>query len=558
MARSVRLRRWQKNALERFDASPAADFLAVATPGAGKTTFALTAARQELARHPHRRVVVVVPTQHLKTQWARAATAFDLHLEPDWAASDGRLPPDMHGVIVTYQQVAGSAPALRGLAAEAFVIFDEIHHAGEERAWGDSVRLAFEPAGRRLSLSGTPFRSDTQSIPFVAYADDEARPDFEYGYDSALEDGGVVRPVYFPRIDGDMEWMAPDGGLHGATFADALDRVRSGQRLRTALSLEGEWLPAVLDQAHEQLMAVRGVDPGAAGLVIAMDQDHARGVAAMMTRRFGVRPTVALSDDPGASAAIARFAAGSDPWIVAVRMVSEGVDIPRLRVGVFATNTTTELFFRQAVGRLLRWTRGHRRQQAFMFIPDDPRLRTLSAQIAEQRRHSLRRRADRRDDDLIDPRPEVSAAFDEIPGQADAQLSLFAAISAVALGDPHRPEPAMGLAGDEPDVDLSEADDDSLVIELAPAPVLGTMATGAGTGAGAAGATTTLTRREHKQALRDANADRVRVLARITGWSHAQVNGELNRLSGVRRVTEATVEQLASRLAHAGKWLDRL
>jgi superfamily II DNA or RNA helicase len=349
--------------------------------------------------------------------------------------------------------------------------------------------------------------------------------------------------------------MAPDGELYGASFEDALDRVRSGQRLRTALSLEGEWLPAVLDQAHEQLTAVRGADPTAAGLVIAMDQEHARGVAAMMTRRYGVRPTVALSDDPGASGAIARFAAGTDPWIVAVRMVSEGVDIPRLRVGVFATNTTTELFFRQAVGRLLRWTRGQRRQKAFMFIPDDPRLRVLSAQIAEQRRHSLRRRADRRDEDLPDPRPEVAAAFDEVPGEADAQLSLFAAISAVPLGDPHRPEPALSQADDEPDVDLSEPDDDSLIIQLAPAPVLagGRLAEGAG-----AGATATLTRREHKQALRDSNAERVKMLARITGWSHAQVNGELNRLSGVRRVTEATVEQLESRLRHADRWLDRL
>ena len=89
MPRTVTLRPWQKTALELFAASRAADFLAVATPGAGKTTFALTAARQALAADPGRRLIVVVPTAHLKAQWASAATAFELHLDPRWSAADG-------------------------------------------------------------------------------------------------------------------------------------------------------------------------------------------------------------------------------------------------------------------------------------------------------------------------------------------------------------------------------------------------------------------------------------------------------------------------------------
>ncbi len=205
----------------------------------------------------------------------------------------------------------------------------------------------------------------------------EARSDYEYGYGEALSDGGVVRPVYFPRIDGHMEWVGPDGSEYSCSFDDALDAARSGQRLRTALSLTGEWLPAVLDQAHEQLTAIRASQPHAGGLIIAIDHEHAKGIVDLMRRRHGVTPTLVLSDDPTASARIEHFAEGSMPWIVAVRMVSEGVDIPRLRVGVFATNTATELFFRQAAGRLVRWTRGMRHQKAFFFIPDDPRLRTL-------------------------------------------------------------------------------------------------------------------------------------------------------------------------------------
>jgi superfamily II DNA or RNA helicase len=216
MTQTLRLRRWQKRALEAFDARPGADFLAVATPGAGKTTFALAAARRALSSGQARRVIVVTPTSHLKHQWADAAAALGLHLESEWS-SRGRLPADMHGAIVTYQQLSSSASALRALAEGSFAIFDEIHHAGDERAWGDAVRVAFEPAACPRGRGGTPFRSDTAAIPFIRYVDDEARADFEYGYGDALIDGRVVRPVYFPRVDGLMEWTAADGTLYSHT-----------------------------------------------------------------------------------------------------------------------------------------------------------------------------------------------------------------------------------------------------------------------------------------------------------------------------------------------------
>ena len=429
MTRTVRLRAWQKAAIDKLDAHEYPDFLAVATPGAGKTTFALMAALRSLRAERGQRLIVVAPTAHLKTQWADAAARFGLQLDPFWAASNGALPGDMHGIVTTYQQVATSAAALAKLCNGAFVILDEIHHAGDDRAWGDSVRTAFTPAKRRLALSGTPFRSDTRAIPFVRYTIEEAVADFEYGYGDALRDGGVVRPAYFPRINGFMEWTAPDGTFNAASFDDALDRTGASQRLRTALSAEGEWLPTVLTQAHQRLLLLRETVPNAGGLVIATDQDHARAIAEVMRTRLRVTPTLALSDDPNASDRIAHFAAGTQPWIVAVRMVSEGVDIPRLTIGVFATTTTTELFFRQAVGRLVRWTRGQRGQKAYLFVPDDIRLRTYAYQIADSRRHSLRKRAEdaetqfaREEDPLKDPLPAEAA---------EEQLSLFAALSSV-------------------------------------------------------------------------------------------------------------------------------
>lgn len=541
MARTIRLRRWQKAALDRFTARQGPDFLAVATPGAGKTTFALAAVRQELARE-RRLLVVVAPTQHLKTQWADAAEALDLHVETSWAAADGVLPADVHGLVTTYQQVASSARELAALADGAVVVLDEVHHAGDDRAWGDAVRRAFQGASVRLCLSGTPFRSDTLAIPFVRYDDEGlAEPDIEYGYGEALRDGGVVRPVHFPRIDGEMEWIASDGTLAAASFADHLDATGTAQRLRTALSPSGEWLPHVLERAHTQLMQVRRTHPGAAGLVIAIDQEHARDVAGLLRRRLGVSPVLALSEDADASRRIAAFARGAEPWIVAVRMVSEGVDIPRLRVGVFATTTTTELFFRQAVGRIVRWTRGLGAQPAYMFIPDDPRLRTHAVAIAEQRRHSLRRR----DDDetaATDP-----AALDEMPSatvQDEPQLSLFAALSATPMGDlaVHTPGDMGLVIAEEPD------DDAHLVLELAPAPNLGMPVAGDDGGP-------VMRPRERRRLLRDANASAVRLISRITGLSHAQVNAELNKRVGIQRIGEATLEQLERRREQAERWL---
>lgn len=571
MARRIRLRPWQKRALDQLAETSAPDFLAVATPGAGKTTFALCAAVQDLAAHRDRRLIVVAPTSHLKVQWADAAGRMGLHLEPAWSPAGGKLPADVHGIVTTYQQVASSPGSLRQIAyreaqggAGAMVILDEIHHAGDERSWGSAVREAFEEASRRLSLSGTPFRSDTQAIPFVRYVGDEAVPDFEYSYADALADGRVVRPVYFPRINGFMEWIAPDGTLASADFDDALDRSGSAQRLRTALSIDGEWLPSVLTQANERLLALRRQQPDAGGLVIASDQDHAKGIADLLRYRCGVRPAVAVSDDPRSSARIARFAASDEPWIVAVRMISEGVDIPRLRLGVYATTTTTELFFRQAVGRFVRWVRGVPKQKAYLFIPDDSRLRTWAVQIADARRHSLAKLRRDEDDGLGEQDP---AELDEQIHEDDRadQLSLFAPVSSVVTGADvssvfDADNDVAGVAAEDAGPEtLDGGHSFELALPQLGGNVGGPSATAVETAGAAAtegsGDTAILSAREQRLELRERNQKLVQELVWATGMTHAQVNAKLNRSLGLRRIDEATVDQLRRRATEAEKWL---
>ena len=553
---TVTLRPWQRAAFDGYRSSPAPDFLAVATPGAGKTAFALACGRSTLADWvgpgaASRRLVVVAPTSHLKIQWSLAAHRLGLQLDPDWSPGQG-LARDVHGLVTTYQQVATdkAANALRGLTADGMVILDEIHHAGHERAWGDSVFQAFELAAKRLSLSGTPFRSDSARIPFVRYdvtaEGDLAHADYTYGYADALRDGGVVRPVYFPRVDGQMEWSTPSGDVLRATFGDALARDQVSARLRTALSLDGDWLPTVLGQAHERLRAVRRQQPDAGGLVIATDQDHAQGIARLLRNRFDVVADVVVSDDPGASRKIAEFATNDRPWLVAVRMVSEGVDIPRLRVGVYATTTSTELFFRQAVGRFVRWQAGRASQKAFVYIPDDPRLRVHAFQIAEARRHVLRPPAERDDefspDGGLDPLVSADDAFE--------QMSLFSVVSSTATGiSVHAvTEDGLQFFDDEPDPPEPRfAEDPSLALELPEVPTeAGRVPWGS------------LSVAEQKDDLRTRNADVAKRLVDLTGWSHARVQGEMNRLAGVRSVATATIEQLERRLRYSESWLRRL
>lgn len=537
MARKIRLRKWQKAALDQLHATWPRDYVVCATPGAGKTVFAITVVLHDLQRHPHRRVVVVAPTRQLKDQWAREAAEFGLQLEPNWAGTD--IPADAHGIVTTYAQVASNPAAVAAVADDAVVICDEVHHAGDDKTWGGALEVALGTAGFRLLLSGTPWRSDNAKIPFVAYDDDGvAQADYVYGYADALRDGGVVRPVYFPRIGGDMEWEV-DGYAQTAAFTDTLDRQGESRRLRTALAPHGGWLRDVIRQAWERLEHVRQRDPDAAMIVFTMNQDHARAVAAVVADVTGHTPVVAVSEDPGAQEAIEAFKTSSAPVLVSVRMTSEGYDAKRLRVGVYATNVVQSLFWTQALGRILRWRAdAGPRQAAWMFIPDDPRLRELAFGITEQRMHVLTAKTKKeQDDDALDPL--------QPPPATGEQVSLFSAISSTAA------VPADGIVADDDGwddgPDLSATDDDpGLEVVLPPPPR---------TAAGHATAGPTFTSRA---ALRRANHDRVKAIARLTGLSHEEINGRLNKAAAIRKVTGATVPELHRRLQAADTWVDAL
>lgn len=436
---ATKLRAWQEAALTAYLASAAdgrRDFLAVATPGAGKTTYALRVATELLGQGVITEVTVVAPTEHLKHQWADAAARVGLHLNPAFANSVAVQSREYGGVALTYAQVA-SRPDLhrrRTEAAKTLVILDEIHHGGDAKSWGDAIREAFEPATRRLALTGTPFRSDTSPIPFVRYEMDEAgilrsASDHSYGYADALRDG-VVRPVLFLAYGGAMRWRTKAGEEVAARLGEPMTKDATAQAWRTALDPKGEWIPSVLKAADKRLTEVRRHVPDAGGMVIASNQTTARAYARILHDLTGEKPAVVLSDDTGASARIEEYAGASSRWLVAVRMVSEGVDVPRLCVGVYATSTSTPLFFAQAVGRFVRARK--RGETASVFLPSVPVILEHAASMEVERDHALDR-----------------------PSSAEDEASLWAEEEGL-LAAANRTERTMGI--DEPTFEALESD----------------------------------------------------------------------------------------------------
>jgi superfamily II DNA or RNA helicase len=522
------LRAWQQAAAAAVAAHPGPSFLASATPAAGKTTFGLHVAHRMLAEGRVRRVAVVAPTTHICRQWAADAARYGIDLEPNRPNAAGPEPRDRHGVAVTYATLAAGPEVHRRRCAEAptLLIADEPHHMGEQAAWGRSTVDAFARARFRLLLSGTPFRSDNTPIPWVAYdAEGVSSADHAYGYTDALLDG-VCRPVTFHTYGGDMEWVS-DGRVRRADFSVVLPAAEAARRLRTALDPEGDWITHVLRDAHERLCGLRAGDhPEAGGLVIAIDKEHAEHLAARLARITGERPEVVTSDAPDASARIARFAAGSQPWMVSVLMVSEGVDVPRLRVGVYATTARTELFFRQVVGRFIRRTPAPREQMSHLFLPSDPRLKTLAAQIEEERNHAL----------VLAP-PELGEAPPEPAERAAAGEEAFKALWSSARRDD--------------DVLQTTQPGEALQLFAEPAPPSASPALAAFTTTPAAAPEPAAAAPpepegayERRERLREARRALVSAIVRRTGEEHRAINARVNRETGITAVAKATEAQL--------------
>jgi superfamily II DNA or RNA helicase len=549
------LRSWQKDAHRAYFRSDQRDYLLVATPGAGKTTFALTIAAELIARRDISAITVVTPTEHLKHQWAEAAHRLGIALDPAYSNAQGRASADFTGVAVTYAQVAAH-PALhrqRTLSRRTLVVFDEIHHAGDALSWGEAVQVAFEPARRRLGLTGTPFRSDTNPIPFVTYtrgADGSLRSssDYIYGYGPALSDG-VVRPVIFLAYSGEMRWRTRAGNELAGTLGAPMTSEQLAHAWRTALDPDGAWIRRVLEAADRRLTEVRRGMPDAGGLVIASDHADARAYATLLRDISGIRPVIVLSDDPAASKKIAKFAASTDRWMVAVRMVSEGVDIPRLAVGVYATSVGTALFFAQAVGRFVRARR--RGETASVFLPSIPSLLGYAAELEAERDHVLNA-----PDDPADDERALAEALRQAGTVDELDQGPFQALEASAHFD------RVLYDGNEFGVTAEEEDFLGLPGLLEPEQVAQLLRTrkagqlkGGAAGGGPAPATGTGVSAQLEPSVRQTLAALRKELNGLiaawhhrTGQPHGAIHADLRRSCGGPPLPQATADQIRARI----------
>jgi hypothetical protein len=303
--------------------------------------------------------------------------------------------------------------------------------------------------------------------------------------------------------------------------------------------------------------------PDAAGLVIAGDHETARAYAAVLRRVSGVRPVVVLSDDPTASRKISAFAASADRWMIAVRMVSEGVDVPRLAVGVYATSVSTPLFFAQAIGRFVRARR--RGETASVFLPSVPVLLAFAAELEAERDHVVRATGRDPEDELAEALRSRDTPDFEIAGRSFEALAASATFDRVLYDGGEfgtatgagslEEEDYLGLPG------LLDPDQVAALLRKRQSQQLtarsgATAAATAGERAtpGPAAPATATVSREGLAALRKELNGLVGAWSHRTGQPHGVIHAELRNACGGPAIPQASADQIRARIAMIRQW----
>lgn len=537
---------WQKQAVEAF-CTTHDDFLVTACPGAGKTLMAMKAAKILFDQRIIDRIIVIVPNNQVRKQWNKAAHGVGLDVTAEFKNEHGFIPKDSNGVVGTYAQVHSDKHIWRKLASKpnkTLVIFDEIHHCQDEEnsSWGPSLLAAFEHVTRRLMLSGTPFRTDRNQIPFIKY-DDEGRAISDGGisYKDAIIEG-VVRPVRFPIMDGQGNY------LRGTSFisatASTVDKNQQAALMRTLYQENQSWMTSLMTDADNELKRMREEKPNAGGLIVASDIEKAEAYAVMIERITNEKASVVHSKDATSNAVIDQFRTSHQRWIVAVDMISEGVDIPRLSIIVYASNKTTDMWFRQIVGRAVR--RDNDSLTATVYIGAFPELVKLAKNIEDEvdlaleikvGQLELMSKAEARDFDIqiIQPISTSPIIQDSVLMPGGVQITEAELNQALAYQ-----EKIQGLQ-------RSHTSDIALLIrELGKAPAV-TIAHAQ-----------LPAKTDTKDALRVAKKQQVNQLvnkvARDTDTPYGHIHAELNRMFG-DRLGNASLETLDKRIQELQSWL---
>lgn len=392
------------------------DFLVNATPGAGKTTMTSKLARQMFKSDAINFVVVIAPSGNVCANFVKDMGTEGITLKRIESGSELRamltdgIGTNVQGFCLTAGMLLANAGDIAKLIKLKRVLHvsDEAHHNGEELEWGKAALAVSDEAVLRLGLSGTPYRSDNERIPFLHYDENgESVPQFNFTFEEA-QDAGLITDIHFESVGGFVGVLNTKVSkkVIRYDFSDDLDDDTATRRLNFALDHRSPYLLRLVEAADIELQRIRETEqPNAGGIVFASSGAQAKQIARML--RHMKRSVRLVIEDADASAEVDKFNASTDDWVVQIRMVYEGSNIPRLRVGVWATNWLTEGFFHQACGRLMRRLPDvdPKSMPAYMFIPADDRLDPLTDGIGIVHPHIV-------DESVIDGRRKAHGEFE--------------------------------------------------------------------------------------------------------------------------------------------------
>jgi superfamily II DNA or RNA helicase len=404
------LRKWQQEFGFTFNEQEERNFLLYADPGAGKTVAALNVMAYSKLVNETKRFIYVVPSRSLRRQVIRSgndAAALGIHFREAPEVTDvWHWPATATCLVVTMNFLnANRAADLRRLCDnDTVVIIDEVHHLSDDNEFGKHAKHAFERARRILGMTGTPWRTDGSPIPFFRYENAnrellnaEEKYVVATGFEVTWSDcwkgkyGGEhpwVRVPVFKTFDGEWEL----NGEHYESVEEIRDEI--GITRAYCSSYERGFGFEQNKYSWQRLQEIRKHEPDAAELIVCSNIDQAKRVVQAIRRDRGYTPVLVSSDDEESGAKLERFATSNEPTIVAVRMVLEGVDIPRLRIVNYQSFITTLLTMKQVLARAMRVRAGEKVLDCFMFGPNIDCFVDFSASIELETMNALKVRSD--------------------------------------------------------------------------------------------------------------------------------------------------------------------
>ncbi|MEH6457183.1 MAG: DEAD/DEAH box helicase family protein [Cocleimonas sp.] len=371
----MKLRQWQADcinlALKQY-LNGTSHFLALATPGAGKTLMASELADQLLKNNMVDLIICFSPSSIVSQDFSES-----LQLKTQ-ERFDGLL--GARGRSLTYQSLQYLDDNFWQLFERyrVFVIFDEIHHcAGSNidnaNAWGEQIILNIQDKARyTLALTGTPWRSDAAPIVLSNYIhpSNKISCDYVYGLSEAITDD-VCRVPHIIAIDNNNISVVDD--VDTKTFSSFKSLLMESVVPYQEIIENEAVIKYVISSAQKKLNWIRTLNSDAAGLIVASSVEHARQISTLMKTNFNEETVVVTYRESEPTSIIKHFRYARSKWIISVGMISEGTNIPRLQVCCHLTNIKTEMHFRQILGRILRMT-GSKNQEAVMYMPAEPKL----------------------------------------------------------------------------------------------------------------------------------------------------------------------------------------